>query len=76
MEATACAATRPAPSAVRAQKRLVARQRIPVTVAAAGRASGWRAAGPRSRQQAQVQCVAEAQRSMDAIFQSSKLKYK
>lgn len=74
--ATARAATAAAPSAVQAQRRLAVRPASPLVAASASRPAAWCRAGPRSRQQAQVQCVAEAQRSMDAIFQSSKLKYK
>lgn len=75
MATAARAATSAAPSASMAQQRLAVRPHNPLVAAAASRPAGW-CPGPRSRQQAQVQCVAEAQRSMDAIFQSSRLKYK
>lgn len=74
MATTRAAATAAAPSAVRAQ-RLAIRHANPLVMATTSRPAGW-CPGPRSRQQAQVQAVAEAQRSMDALFQSSRLKYK
>lgn len=75
MATTRAAATAAAPSAVRAQQRLAIRHANPLVMATTSRPAGW-CPGPRSRQQAQVQAVAEAQRSMDALFQSSRLKYK